>query len=46
MAGASTWAMGKVFTQHFATGGTLLDFDPDTMREHFKTEMAAHTSAS
>ena len=25
---ASTYALGKVFTLHFASGGTLLDFDP------------------
>jgi uncharacterized protein (DUF697 family) len=30
-----TWAVGKVFIQHFASGGTFLDFDPHTVREHF-----------
>jgi uncharacterized protein (DUF697 family) len=35
---ASTYALGKVFRQHFATGGTLLDFDPDKMRGHFAEE--------
>lgn len=38
--GAVTYAVGKIFTQHFAMGGTLLDFDPDLARQHFKTEMA------
>jgi uncharacterized protein (DUF697 family) len=41
MAGAATWAMGKVFIMHFASGGTLLDFDPDEMRQYFKAEVAA-----
>ncbi len=27
VAAASTYALGKVFVQHFETGGTLLDFD-------------------
>lgn len=41
MAGSVTWAMGKMFIMHFASGGTLLDFDPDEMREHFNAEVAA-----
>jgi uncharacterized protein (DUF697 family) len=36
--GAATYAIGKVFIQHFETGGTLLDFDVDSMREFFKKE--------
>ena len=40
-AGAMTYGLGKVFTAHFASGGTLLDFEPDKMREHFKAEMKA-----
>ncbi len=39
MGGAVTWAVGRVFMQHFASGGTLLDFDPDAMRQHFKSEI-------
>jgi len=39
MGGAVTWAVGRVFMQHFASGGTLLDFDPDAMRQHFKREI-------
>lgn len=35
---ASTYALGRVFIQHFEAGGTLLDFDPDAMREHYKNE--------
>ena len=35
LAGATTYAVGKVFTQHFATGGTFLNFDPETVREYY-----------
>jgi uncharacterized protein (DUF697 family) len=34
-AAAFTYAVGKVFIQHFASGGTFLDFDPKKVREHF-----------
>ena len=37
MAAAVTWAVGKVFMQHFASGGTLLDFDPEKTRTHFES---------
>ena len=37
-AGAITYAVGKVFLQHFASGGTFLTFDPDKVREYY-TEM-------
>ena len=36
--GAATYAIGKVFTQHFASGGTFLNFDPEAMRQYFKEE--------
>ena len=38
VSGATTYAMGRVFIMHFESGGTLLDFDPLTMRKHFKAE--------
>lgn len=38
LAGASTRAMGLVFTQHYESGGTLFDFDPDAMRDHYRRE--------
>jgi uncharacterized protein (DUF697 family) len=41
-ASAATYAVGKVFIQHFASGGTFLDFDTDKVREHFKAEFEAH----
>jgi uncharacterized protein (DUF697 family) len=36
-AGGATYLLGKVFIQHFASGGTLLDFDPAKYREFVKT---------
>lgn len=38
LVGGTTYALGRVFQAHFATGGTLLDFDVDKMREHFQAE--------
>ena len=32
----STYIIGKVFIQHFASGGTLLDFNPPDYREFIK----------
>ena len=32
LAGASTYALGRVFIQHYESGGTLLDFDPEKMK--------------
>lgn len=37
-ASALTYATGKVFIMHFESGGTVLDFDPDAMRAHFRDE--------
>jgi uncharacterized protein (DUF697 family) len=34
-AAAFTYAVGKIFLQHFASGGTFLDFDPQKVREYF-----------
>ena len=35
-AGALTYAVGKVFTMHFESGGTFLDFDARAFREKFQ----------
>ena len=35
VAGASTYAVGKVFVQHFESGGTFLDFDPARTKQYF-----------
>ncbi|PWC90782.1 hypothetical protein TSH100_01755 [Azospirillum sp. TSH100] len=40
LAAATTLALGRVFTTHFATGGTLLDFNIESLRKHFETELA------
>lgn len=39
-AGAATYALGKVFVQHFESGGTFLDFDPRSVANHFKDAFA------
>jgi uncharacterized protein (DUF697 family) len=36
----ATWVIGKVFIQHFAAGGTLLDFNPPDYREFIKGQKA------
>ncbi|CAM2060523.1 DUF697 domain-containing protein [Desulfovibrionales bacterium] len=33
---ASTYAVGKVFIQHFESGGTLLDLNPEKMKTYFQ----------
>ena len=35
LAGATTYAIGKVFIQHFASGGTFLNFNPDEVRDYY-----------
>jgi len=34
----ATYVIGKVFIQHFASGGTLLDFNPPDYREFIKDQ--------
>lgn len=36
--GAYTWALGKVFIQHFEAGGTFLKFNPEQVKEYFKQQ--------
>ena len=38
LCGAYAWALGNVFVQHFESGGTFLDFDPEAVKEYFKTK--------
>lgn len=33
--GASTYAVGKVFIQHFESGGTFLTFDPEKVSDYY-----------
>ncbi len=35
IAGATTYAIGKVFIQHFASGGTFLTFDPEKVKDYY-----------
>jgi uncharacterized protein (DUF697 family) len=39
VAGSGTYALGKVFVEHFEQGGTLLDFDPAPMRGYFEDRL-------
>jgi uncharacterized protein (DUF697 family) len=36
LAAGATYAIGRVFIQHFASGGTLLDFNPPDYREFLR----------
>jgi uncharacterized protein (DUF697 family) len=35
---AYTWALGNIFIQHFESGGTFLNFNPEQVREHFRAQ--------
>jgi uncharacterized protein (DUF697 family) len=41
-----TYAIGKAFVQHFASGGTLLDFNPPDYREFIKAQKELWVSRS
>ncbi len=45
-AGGITYAIGKVFIQHFASGGTFLDFDPEKVRGYFREQMGKAKSTA
>jgi uncharacterized protein (DUF697 family) len=38
LSGASTYAVGQVFAQHFESGGTLLDFDVEKFKDFYKRQ--------
>lgn len=38
LSSGATYAIGKVFIQHFSSGGTLLDFNPPDYREFIKAQ--------
>jgi uncharacterized protein (DUF697 family) len=42
----ATWVIGKLFIQHFASGGTLLDFNPSDYREFIKEQSARFAARS
>jgi len=42
----ATYAIGMAFIQHFATGGTMLDFNPPDYREFLKVETGKSRSGA
>lgn len=38
LSGASTYAVGQVFIQHFGKGGSLNDFNPDQAKKQYQQE--------
>jgi uncharacterized protein (DUF697 family) len=40
-AAAATYAVGRVFNQHFASGGTFLTFDPKKVEARFREQFEA-----
>ena len=36
--GGYAWALGNVFIQHFESGGTFLNFNPDEVKEYFRAQ--------
>ena len=38
LSAGATYAIGMAFIQHFASGGTLLDFNPAEYREFIKAQ--------
>jgi uncharacterized protein (DUF697 family) len=41
--GGITYGIGKVFVQHFESGGTFLNFEPQKVREYFKSQFKIGT---
>ena len=39
LGGASTYAVGRVFVQHFDSGGTFLTLDPERVRDYYEDAM-------
>lgn len=39
IAGATTYAIGKVFIQHFESGGTFLTFDPKAVKDFYAEQL-------
>jgi uncharacterized protein (DUF697 family) len=46
LSAGATYAIGKAFIQHFASGGTLLDFNPPAYREFVKAQKQMWDSRS
>lgn len=39
LGGASTYALGKLFIQHFESGGTFLTFDPQKVADYYAEQL-------
>ncbi len=46
IAGATTYAIGKVFIQHFESGGTFLTFDPKAVKEFYAEQLKEGNSVA
>jgi uncharacterized protein (DUF697 family) len=46
LSAGATYAIGKAFIQHFASGGTLLDFNPPDYREFIRHQREMWDSRS
>ena len=46
LSAGATYAIGKAFIEHFASGGTLLDFNPPDYREFIRTQKEMWESRS
>jgi hypothetical protein len=46
LSSGATYAIGKAFMQHFASGGTFLDFNPPDYREFIKAQKNMWSSQS
>ena len=42
LSAGATYAIGMAFIEHFASGGTLLDFNPPDYREFLKARKRSH----
>jgi uncharacterized protein (DUF697 family) len=43
---AATYALGRVFIQHFESGGTFLDFNPEEVRQYFNEQFRSAQSGA
>jgi len=46
IAAAATYALGRVFIQHFESGGTFLDFNPEEVRAYYQGEFRAKAGSA
>jgi uncharacterized protein (DUF697 family) len=46
LAAATTYALGKVFIQHYETGGNLLNFNAHDLRQYYQEQLASARTPS